>query len=64
MANVAIEDLSGHATRVTENPFDGLIEACQGDVVGTFSYSSGLHPLSASAETHSRPLCSSSHYQE
>ena len=33
MAKVAIEDLSGASTPVTANPYDGLINAVEGDPV-------------------------------
>lgn len=33
MAKVAIEDLSGAQTPVTSNPYDGLINAVEGDNV-------------------------------
>lgn len=33
MAKVAIEDLSGASTPVTENPYDGLINAIDADAV-------------------------------
>jgi hypothetical protein len=33
MAKVAIEDLSGHTTPVTGNPYDGLISATNNDSV-------------------------------
>ena len=33
MAKVAIEDLSGASTPVTANPYDGLINAVDGDSV-------------------------------
>jgi hypothetical protein len=35
MAKVDFEDLSGTATPITSNPFDGLINACHGDPVRT-----------------------------
>lgn len=35
MAKVAIEDLSGASTPVTANPYDGLINAVDGDRVRT-----------------------------
>jgi hypothetical protein len=33
MAKVVFEDLSGTSTPVTSNPFDGLINATEGDPV-------------------------------
>jgi hypothetical protein len=38
MAKVAIEDLSGHTTPVTGNPYDGLISATNDDSVGPNNY--------------------------
>ncbi len=35
MAKIAIEDLSGASTPVTANPYDGLINAVDGDPVRT-----------------------------
>ena len=34
MAKVAIEDLSGTSTPVTNNPYDGIIQATDNDPVG------------------------------
>lgn len=34
MAKVAFEDLSGTTTPLTENPYDGLIQAADNDPVG------------------------------
>lgn len=39
MAKVAIEDLSGHTTPATANPYDGLISATNNDSVWLISAS-------------------------
>lgn len=43
-ASYTFEDLSGATPTVSDNPYDGLIEACHDNAVGELPTSQGYRP--------------------